>query len=75
MCFFTTNYQKANSCIYTNSNNFHKMYLLGRIFISVYCCPLKLFIIFTSPFYAMRYNLYIFFQKKILVEKCVSYIR
>lgn len=29
------------------------MYLLGRIFISVYCCPLKLFIIFTSPFYAM----------------------
>ncbi len=36
---------------------------------------LKLFIILTSPFYAMRYNLYIFFQKKILVEKCVSYIR
>ena len=36
---------------------------------------LKLFIIFTSPFYAMRYNLFIFSQKKILVEKCVCYIR
>ena len=40
-----------------------------------YCCPLKLFIIFTSPFYTMRYNLYILSKEIIMAEKCVCYIR